>query len=293
MITKDISTFLNEDYSNAALYIAYRAMPSVIDGLKNSGRKIVYTSRKCKIKEDTKVSTYGSKVIETAEYLHGDTAIAGAVVTATQDYTGSNNLPILKGEGNFGSRHVNQASASRYIFCKPQPYFDYIFKPEDDINLISQEFEGHEIEPRFYVPVVPLLLINGSNGIGVGYKTLILNRSLDNIIAAIKLALKRKPIDEKLLYPSWKGFRGTVERLDDHKWAVKGIITRGKLKRRYIIEEIPIGYTLKSYIDVLKKLKDSDIITDYFDYSENDEFKFEVILSEEEAKNIFFDVITS
>lgn len=285
--SKDITKFLNEDYSEAALYIAYRAMPSVVDGLKNSGRKIIYTAKKCKLKEDIKVSTYGSKVIETAEYLHGDAAIAGAVVTATQDFTGSNNLPVLKGEGNFGSRHVNQASASRYIFCKPQPYFELLFRPEDDGNLVIQEFEGHEIEPRFYVPTVPLLLINGSNGIGVGYKTVILNRNLNNIIEAIKQKLKNKPFDASLFVPSWNGFTGTVDQIDACKWQIKGIAKQGKNKRKVEIEELPINYTLKSYLDNLKNLKEKGIIDNYLDYSENDRFKFEVVLSSTEVQKDF------
>ena len=153
---KEITEFLNNDYSNAALYMNYRATPSYIDGLKNSGRKIVYVIKKKGMKEKKKVSSLGASVVDFAGYLHGNTSIEGAIVTKTQSFCGANNVPILKEDGNFGTRLTPLPSAARYIFTKLPDYFDEIFVKADDENLIHQEFEGDEIEPLFYVPTLPI-----------------------------------------------------------------------------------------------------------------------------------------
>ena len=111
----DISQFLNYEFADSALYMSYRAIPSYIDGLKNSHRKIVYTIKKKNLKNELKVYQLASMVASESNYIHGDSSLQGAVVTLAQDYTGANNLPILKGEGNFGTRFLNEASAARYI----------------------------------------------------------------------------------------------------------------------------------------------------------------------------------
>lgn len=286
MNTKEITDYLNNDFSEAALYLNYRATPSLIDGCKNSSRKLVYTIKKKNLKDELKVSTLASIAIAESGYLHGDVSLQGAVVTAAQNYTGSNNLPFLKGEGNFGTRHLPAASAARYIFAHPQKYFDKLFKKEDDVNLINQYFEGEEIEPRFYVPTVPLVLVNGCTGIGVGFASKILNRSLDSVITIIKNKLEGIRILKKYYYPSWNGFKGTVEDLGNSKWKINGV-ARLTSKKKVLIEEVPITYDLLGYIEVLKKLKDKGVIEKYDDMSENDNFLFEVTLSPDEAKKDF------
>jgi len=277
----NVSNFLNEQYSDSALYINYRSTPSYIDGLKNSTRKVVYTVKKQNIKSQMKVSALGSKVVDTSGYLHGDTSIQGAIVTLAQDFCGSNNLPIMEPVGSFGTRHIPEAAAPRYIFTKPSKYFDYLFRKEDDHNLIEQEFEGEKIEPMFYVPTLPLILLNGSTGIGVGFASTILARDLNNIISIVNNFLNKKKSEDELFKPSWKGFKGEVNYLGDNKWEVRGIASlNGK---KLTITEVPISITLQKYISILKKAKEKGIITKYIDYSENDQFNFEVTLSDKEA----------
>lgn len=277
----NISKFLNEQYSDSALYINYRSTPSYIDGLKNSTRKVVYTVKKQNIKSQMKVSALGSKVVDTSGYLHGDTSIQGAIVTLAQDFCGSNNLPIMEPVGSFGTRHIPEAAAPRYIFTKPSKYFDYLFRKEDDHNLIEQEFEGEKIEPMFYVPTLPLILLNGSTGIGVGFASTILARDLNNIISIVNNFLNKKKSEDELFKPSWKGFKGEVNYLGDNKWEIRGIANlNGK---KLTITEVPISITLQKYIGILRKAKEKGIITKYIDYSENDQFNFEVTLSDSEA----------
>ena len=284
----DITHYLNNEYSDSALYMSYRAIPSYIDGLKNSHRKIAYTLRKKNIKNELKVYQLASQVAMESNYIHGDTSLQGAIVTLAQDYTGANNLPFIKGEGNFGTRFLNEASAARYISARPQSYFDNIFKKEDDINLISQNFEGDEIEPRFYVPTLPLILINGSTGIGVGFSTKILNRSVENMKKAILAKLDNKRILSKWFIPSWNGFTGDVISLGDNKWDIRGTLTVNGRKAH--ITELPIGCSLTEYFTVLKKLKEKGLITKFVDNSEMDRFDFEVTLSDEESKKPFEEI---
>lgn len=283
MQRKEISEYLNNDYLSAALYLAYRACPNVCDGLKVSGRKIVYTVKKDKIKEELKVSSLGGKITTDAGYLHGEASIEGAIVTAGQRYTGSNNLSILEPSGNFGTRFSNTASSARYIFAKPAEYFPLVFRPEDDCNLITQEFEGEEIEPRFYVPTVPLLLVNGCSGIGVGFRTMIYPRSLKNMISLIRAKLTHGRILKKWLYPSWDGFTGTVEALPDGKWKVSG--TASQARKKITVTELPVGIELKSYLGILDGLQDSGIISSYLDYSDprTDRYHFEITVSLDES----------
>lgn len=285
----NISDFLNEQYSDSALYMNYRSIPSYIDGLKNSGRKVVYTSKKKNLKDELKVSALGSYVVAEAGYLHGESSIQGTIVTLAQNYTGTNNLPILEGIGAFGTRHTPENAAPRYIFAKPSKYFNEIFNKSDDINLITQQFEGDEIEPRFYVPTIPLLLVNGCVGIGVGFASKVLNRSIPNVLSMIKNQFDKKELSDDLFIPSWKGFTGTVKKVDENKWEIAGKATIDGQKVH--ITELPISYDLLGYIAELKKLKENGIIQKYIDFSEDDKFNFEVKLSEEESKKSKRDIM--
>lgn len=278
----NISDFLNNQYADSALYMNFRNTPSFIDGLKNSSRKVVHTIKKTNQKAQLKVSALASKIIDLDAYLHADTAAQGAIVTMAQNYCGSNELPVLEGVGAFGTRHTPYAAAPRYIYVKPAKYFDFLFRKEDDANLVEQDFEGGKIEPMFYVPTLPLLLVNGSVGIGVGFASTIFSRSVNNIIKLIKDYLSGKELDEKLLYPSWHGFKGTVKDLGNNKWEAKGIAKINGKKVR--IEELPISWNLMSYLDFLKKLKEKGIIEKFIDYSEDDNFTFDIVLTEAEAK---------
>lgn len=287
----DITKFLNEEYSQSALYMAYRSLPSYIDGLKNSGRKVIYTVKQRNIKSKIKVSALASSIIMEAGYLHGDSGIQGTIVTLAADYCGANNLPYIKGEGSFGTRLIPEASAPRYIFARMADYSDLIFRKSDDENLISQEFEGDEIEPRFYVPTLPMILVNGAEGIGVGFAGQMYARPIENIIKLTRSKLEGKRIKKDLLLPNWQGFKGTVTELEPNKYEVRGVATiQGK---KVVIDELPITWDLQKYLALLSKYKNPDPkkpkekkrIEKYIDGSdpEVDTFHFEITLTDEEA----------
>lgn len=271
-----VTKFLNEEVVNFASYSTMRAIASFVDGQKNAGRKVIYSVMN-RPNKDVKVSILSGLIMTDTEYLHGD--ISGSIITLAQNYAGTNNLPLLTREGNFGSRFETEASATRYIFTAKEKYFDALFNKDDNNVLIEQYFEGTKIEPRFFVPTLPLLLINGSEGIATGFAQKILSRNIDNIKEYIKLYLKDKKSSKDLLIPSFNGFNGTVEQGDNStQWSIKGKIKRlsgGKFE----ILEIPIGIDLQSYTKVLDDLEDDKFIKSYKDKSEDDKFHFEVSMS--------------
>lgn len=270
---KTLTDFFETDFVNYASYDNLRKIASYIDGQKNASRKILYTVLEKNIKDKLKVSQLAAKVSEFAEYLHG--SLDGVVVNLAQDFPGTNNLPLLQKKGNFGTRFTPEASASRYIFTYGADIFFKLFKKEDCPVLISQTFEGDKIEPRFYVPTLPLILINGSEGISSGFAQKILPRSKKNILEATKQVLTGKNPSAKLLVPYFEGFSGEVEAGDPGQWKIKGKFEQTS-PNRITITEIPVYCSLKTYIKVLEDLEEEGFINSFKDLSNEDKFKFEV-----------------
>jgi len=266
-----VQKFLDTEVVDFASYSTVRAISSVVDGLKNAGRKVVYVTKNIPNKE-TKVSILSGEIMAKSEYLHGD--ISGSIISLAQNFSGSNNVPLLTREGNFGTRFTPEASATRYIFTNKEKYFSDIFKSEDDDILIEQHFEGTKIEPRFFVPTVPLIVINGSEGIATGFAQKILPRNPKDVIKYIKASLNGTKKPE--LLPYFNNFNGTVHKQENtNQFLIKGTFDR-TAKNKILINEIPVGYSLDSYNKVLDKLQDSNVIRKYTDKSEDDKFLFEV-----------------
>jgi len=273
----DTARFFAEDYTAFSAYDNVRKIAHAIDGHKNASRKILHFVMNTKLDSFTKVSNLSSKIQDQTSYLHG--SLSGTVVNNAQDFVGTNNLPMLIGSGTFGTRFINEAAADRYILAKFNPLYSMFFNRDDYEVLEHQDFEGDAIEPKYYVPTVPLLLLNGSNGISVGYSQKILPRRLDDLIRAVALRLKGKPVDR--IAPYYKGFKGTIEKTDvENQWRITGTFER-QTKTQIVVTELPVGYDLKGYVDVLERLEESGKIRAYADESENDQFRFVIGLSRE------------
>ena len=277
-----ISTFFENDYVDQASYDNLRKIASLVDGQKNSSRKIIYTILEKNIKDEIKVSQLGSKVAEFAEYLHGN--LDGVIVNLAQNFPGTNNIPLLTREGNFGTRFAQEASASRYIYTYGSKEFFQLFNKNDNNILVKQYFEGEQIEPMFYLPTLPLLLINGSEGVSSGFAQKILSRDPQKIKKAIKQTLEGSVYNTNLLTPYFEGFNGVVQQGENQQqWLIKGIVQRKSINK-VEISEVPVGYDLKGYISVLDDLEDKKIIQSYKDKSENDKFLFEVTINSKDLK---------
>lgn len=270
-----INDFYENEYLQYAYYDTYRKCASYVDGLKPSMRKVIYVIDKNNIKDIIKVSQLASKVSEQTNYLHGEQSLHGVIVNLSQNFPLSNNLNLLDPKGNFGSRLIPESAAARYIYTCKSKYFDYIFLKDDFDILPSQKFEGEEIEPRYYLPILPLILANGSEGIGNGYAQKIFPRKINDLIDYIKIKLRQE--NKKInLHPHFNGYNGKIV-FDDNEKKVDFYGNFYRLdSKNIIIDELPYGYVLETYIKVLNELEEQDVIKNYIDYSEGNNFKFQV-----------------
>ena len=261
--TRKTTDFFGSEYCDYSSYDNLRKIASLVDGQKNAARKILWYTLQKNQKNEIKVSQLNSKVAEDTEYLHGD--MSGVIVNLAKDYTGTNNINLMYPEGNFGTAVIPEASAPRYIYTYGTDELFDIFTKDDNEILEHQIFEGHKIEPKFMLPNLPMLLVNGAEGISSGYAQKILPRNPEEIKKYLKYRLSKdapkKPFQNK---PFYRGFTGTIEPGAEAKqWEIYGIFKR--VANKVHITELPIGYSLKSYIKVLNKLEDDKIIIAYED----------------------------
>jgi len=268
-----ITTFYETDYVDAASYDNLRKIASVADGLKNSGRKVIHTIIQKNINSDVKVSRLQSTISEFTDYLHGEDNLSDVIVNMARRWIGTNQLPLLKDEGNFGKRFKPKASANRYIFTRKENYVDKLFINDDYPILLHQTFEDMNIEPRFFVPILPVLLINGSrDAVSTGFYQNILPRGLNEIIKMTENYIKTNKY--KIPDPSWAGFNGSISSDKiPNKWNIYGKFTKTSAYS-LTITEVPIGYNLASYKDFLNNLEDKKIIQSYTDKSNNEKFNY-------------------
>lgn len=168
-----IEDFIDKEMVHYSFESNLRGLPSLVDGLKISHRKILYTCFNKNVRSEIKLLQLGGAVIELTQYHHGEDALHNAIVKMAQDFVGSNNIPLLEPCGQFGTRHEGgkDYASPRYISTKLSRITRYIFPAIDDRILEYREEDGLVVEPLHYYPIVPLLLINGSRGIGTGWST--------------------------------------------------------------------------------------------------------------------------
>lgn len=213
--TRNIDAFVREELCEYAIYDNSRSLPSVVDGLKTSHRKIMHTVfEKLKEGSEMKVANLGNLASDLTHYKHGEDSIVSAVIGLAQDFPGTNNYPLLKKEGQFGTVVDNEASSPRYIFVQRTSLLDNMFDKNDRDIVEYLEYDGDKIEPMFFLPKLPLLAINGSVGIGVGYACTIYPRKVSDVVEFIEEFLSNQsisqPLPTKQLHPSFNGFKGTV-----------------------------------------------------------------------------------
>lgn len=273
----NVIDFYNQDYVNYGSYDNYRKIANYVDGLKPSARKVLYTSIEINLTQSLKLNRLMSKAAEMGNYLHGEQSMFGVIVGMAQNFIGTNNIPYFTRDGNFGTRFKQEASAARYIETKKEKYLDKFFRPEDECVLDEQIFEGDKIEPKFYLPVIPMLLANGSEGVSTGFAQKILPRNpkhLKEHLLAVLSGQKAKPISS--IAPWYRGFKGKIKKGEkDASWEIYGNIEKLNATT-YIINEVPIGYDLNDYKKELDTLEEKGVIRSYTDLSTDDKFKFEV-----------------
>ena len=247
-IHKELIHFSNDDLR--------RSIPSICDGLKPSQRKILYCGFKRNLKKEVKVAQFSGYVSEHSAYHHGEVSLQMAIVGMAQDFVGSNNINLFLPNGQFGTRLMGgkDSASSRYICTALAPVTNDIYKTEDFPLMEFLDDDGYKIEPRFYLPIIPMALINGAQGIGTGYSTSIPNHNPKDIIKMIYKKLDGEDISDYEIKPWFRDFKGTV--IKSSKGS--GYITKGKYRILNIttleITELPIGVWTEDYKEFLDSI---------------------------------------
>lgn len=263
--------FIKKEMIHFSKYDCDRSIPNIMDGLKTSQRKIIYSAFKRNLKSEIKVAQFSGYVSEHSCYHHGEASLNGAIVHMAQTFVGSNNINLLKPNGQFGTRLQggNDSASERYIFTELNDITRNIFKKEDDNILNYLNDDGNMVEPDWYAPIIPMILINGSKGIGTGFSTDIPSFNPVEIIKYMKNKILGEENNIKLL-PYYQGFKGKIVPLNDNKFIIKGlydIISTNKVH----ITELPVGIWTDDYKEYLEKLMDTEdkkkgnVIKEYID----------------------------
>ena len=258
-----IESFFNKEFIEFSMYDNIRSIPNLIDGFKPSQRKILYTCLKNNIKNDIKVSQLTGSVMKDSAYHHGNISLEGTIVNMAQDFVGSNNINLLQPMGQFGTRLKggSDAASSRYIFTKLSDISRNIFNENDEPLLTYLDDDGFSIEPMYYVPIIPMVLVNGSSGIGTGWSTDIPNYNPNDIIKYLVNKIKNQKVPQ--LHPYYKNFCGEIIfDSEKNRYITKGIIHKVNMSSLKITE-LPIGMWNDKYYDILDDLIDSKVIKDY------------------------------
>ena len=280
----NITDFLNNEMIKFSHDDCKRSIPNLFDGLKQSQRKVLYAMKKRNLtynKASLKVAQLAGYVAEVSNYHHGEGNLFQTITKMANEFAGSNNIPLLYRDGQFGSRSNNGADAAnaRYIFTKMEPLTPLIFREEDDVLLERVYDDGDEVEPKFYIPIIPMVLVNGASGIGSGWSSSIPSYNPLDIINCIEIWLKRdgKIIDREgdtivshlpEIKPWYRDFRGEITKTTDKNdttYITHGVID--KEKNKATITEIPIGMSIDKFKEMCEDWMVDKKIKNFQNYS--------------------------
>jgi DNA topoisomerase-2 len=270
----DISDFIHKDLVNFSLADLKRSIAHMADGLKPSQRKVMYACFKKNLKDEMKVAQLAAFVAEKSAYHHGEVSLADTIVKLANDYTGSNNINLLEPCGQFGTRLMGgkDASQTRYIFTKLTKEARKIFDPRDDAILNYLDDDGRPIEPDFYMPTLPMVLVNGTEGIGTGFSCYVPPFKPDDIKENIKRILSGDEIVP--MRPWFRGFKGVVHKEED-TWMMEGVWNwSGK---NIVVTELPPGRWTQDYKEYLDGLVEKKLIGGFVNNSTTEDVHFEIM----------------
>ncbi|KAK1306769.1 DNA topoisomerase 2 [Acorus calamus] len=284
------SDFVNKELILFSLADLQRSIPSMVDGLKPGQRKILFCSFKRNFVKEAKVAQFSGYVSEHSAYHHGEQSLASTIIGMAQDFVGSNNINLLQPNGQFGTRNQGgkDHASARYIYTCLSPLTRFLFPKDDDILLDYLNEDGQSIEPTWYMPIIPMVLVNGSEGIGTGWSSYIPNYNPRDIVANLKRLLNDEPMHP--MDPWYKGFKGLIEKSVTKDtgvtYTISGIIEEVD-ETTLRVTELPIRRWTQDYKEFLEalmtgtdKIKEP-FIKDYREHNDDVSVHFDVILSEE------------
>ncbi|KAI3983053.1 hypothetical protein MKX01_035334 [Papaver californicum] len=282
------SDFVNKELIQFSIADLQRSIPAMVDGLKPGQRKVLFCSFKRNFVKEAKVAQFSGYVSEHSAYHHGEQSLAGTIIGMAQDFVGSNNINLLQPNGQFGTRHQGgkDHASARYVFTCLSPITRFLFPKDDDGLLDYLNEDGQSIEPTWYVPIIPMVLVNGSEGIGTGWSTFIPNYSPRDIVANVKRLLNAEPMVP--MDPWYKGFKGTIEKTASKEggYTVTGVIEEVN-ETTLRVSELPVRRWTQDYKEFLESMMTGNdkvkepFIKDFREHNDDTTVHFEVVLSQE------------
>ncbi|AQK73810.1 DNA topoisomerase 2 [Zea mays] len=285
------SDFINKELILFSMADLQRSIPSMVDGLKPGQRKILFCSFKRNFVKEAKVAQFSGYVSEHSAYHHGEQSLASTIIGMAQNFVGSNNINLMSPNGQFGTRAQGgkDAASPRYIFTKLSNITRSIFPKDDDILLNYLNEDGQSIEPTWYMPILPMVLVNGSEGIGTGWSTYIPNYNPRDIVANVRRLLNEESTVP--MHPWYRGFKGSIEKTVNTKVAGSTYTVTGIIEvvdnTTLRITELPIRRWTQDYKDFLESLapdpKNKDKVTfieDVTSQGDNEDVYIQLKLSE-------------
>jgi len=267
-VEKDLVHFWKDDTE--------RSVPSLVDGLKPSQRKVLFGAfRKRLDRDEVKVAQLAGYVSDVACYHHGEASLTATIVNMAQDFLGSNNVNLLLPNGQFGTRLLGgqDAGAPRYIWTRLHPVTPFLFRKEDWPVLQMRDDDGVEVEPVYFLPVLCLALVNGFTGIGTGFSTFLPPYRPSAVAANVRRLLAGQ--EPEPMVPYFRGFRGTVRHESEEKVVVEGAWQpTGPSSVR--VTELPVGSWTTPYKKFLEELVDEGVVESFADSSTDVDVRFDV-----------------
>ncbi|KAF7702772.1 DNA topoisomerase 2 [Cucumispora dikerogammari] len=277
-----------------------RSIPSAIDGFKPGQRKVLFSAFKRNLTEEIKVAQFGGYISEHAAYHHGEVSLTATIINMAQDFVGSNNINYFKPCGQFGTRlrGGKDAASPRYLHTTLSKITKHVFHTDDNPILKYLEDDGKTVEPEYYVPVLPSILLNGAEGIGTGWATKVPNH---NPIDIAQILLKKLELGEDfdfnkirlsefetenleypLLRPYYRGFKGEIvyDQKETKRYKTIGCYDYKPKENTLKISELPVGVWTETYKELLSAKVQNKEIKNFTERHSDLEVFFEIKLSD-------------
>lgn len=265
MKKRSVTEFFRQDKPAHSSYDNLRKIPSYIDGLKVSQRKLIWTAFAKAFKDYVKTETFVNLAALYTNYMHGAASLGVVCEGLTQEFVNAANWAYFDGGGTgWGCRQIPVASATRYTKLKLSKAAMAVFDKADEMVLEKQFFEGEYIEPKVFVPVFPAIFLNPSEGLSTGFSSKIWSRDPKAVISYIRKKLSGTERPRCDLRPWFRNFKGQVRKTEDGTYECLGAVTC-KNTTTYEITELPVGADYAKYIEQLDAMVEDKAIASYVD----------------------------
>ncbi len=239
-----LNQFVSHELSHFWIADNKRSIPCLYDGLKDSQRKIIVTAQHF-LSQETKVGVFAGKVISETDYHHGEQSLQDAIILMSQNFQNTNNINYFEPVGQFGNIMGLDAAQPRYIFIKERKLVQLIYPKK--LNKVL-EFDISETEnnivPKHLFSVIPMILVNGCEGIGTGYSSSLCKFHPIEMAKYVCDILDQQDVSKTVLKPYFKYHNRNFKKISDNEWLHTVDYVVNRKKNLVTLSQLPLG---KSY----------------------------------------------